>query len=231
MQTLRRKQNSQKQNITYIALIVILVIFFATVGLRLVINTSLFIAGFSNKESSKQTSDEDKILIAPEITNLPDATNSAQITISGIAQRSSSVKIFANNEEQKEVNVTDDEFNTEIQLNKGENSLYVLASYSQSKRTKKSPNYTVFYLHEKPKLEISEPQNESTVNTADITIKGLTNKDIIVKVQNVPAVIDQEGNFSSPIRLKEGENIIKITAEDKAGNNESIELKIIFSRD
>jgi len=97
MKQFKKRQNyTSKQNLTYLVLLVLLIIFFATVGLRFVINASLYIAGFRNNTQQEQTQSDNDILLAPELFNIPDATNSARITVSGTAHKGDSITTFVN---------------------------------------------------------------------------------------------------------------------------------------
>ncbi len=69
-----------------------------------------------------------------------------------------------------------------------------------------------------PKVEISSPQDNSTVNQASVEIKGYTNKGNTVKINNAD-VSNNDGSFSQTIPLKEGDNVVTIQATDPKNSN------------
>jgi len=68
-----------------------------------------------------------------------------------------------------------------------------------------------------PKLDISEPADFTQVAVNKIDIKGKTDPDNTIFVNNQPLTTDKNGNFSAPVQLQSGYNIVKITAENKIG--------------
>ena len=85
------------RNVTYIILLILLVIFLATVGVQLIIKASLFISGVS-KPDSESDLNEKSYLLPPELFALPDATNSATLAISGRGTENTDVHIYVNEE-------------------------------------------------------------------------------------------------------------------------------------
>lgn len=72
-----------------------------------------------------------------------------------------------------------------------------------------------------PKLEITEPAKESTVEKADIIVKGKVEKEASVEINDVSVKTDENGNFEKEITLVEGNNLISIKA--KKNNNNILE--------
>ena len=139
---------------------------------------------------------------------------------------------YLNGKKVKEVESSSDTFSEEIgDLEKGDNNFYIQAKSKDSKIEKKTITYQVFYKNEKPKLDISEPSDNSTTNNQEIKVKGSTNKETYVRVNDLPMVVDAGGGFETTVRLKEGDNQIVITAADIAGNMETKSLKITYQKD
>ena len=227
----QKRKKYYQQFIIYIFLFILVLAFFATIGLKILINTSLFIAGLSQtKQTTEKEVGNDTILFPPEITDIPVATNSATIKISGRAQEKKAITIFVNDENQKELIATEDGFETEITLNEGENEVYVEIADEEKKLSKKSPIYKVFYKNKKPELLIGTPVDGERVIRDEVVINGQTDSDASVKINGSPAVTDSEGTFSHTVRLKEGENRIEVTAADDAGNTETKIITVIYER-
>jgi len=132
----------------------------------------------------------------------------------------------------KEVDSAADIFNEEIgDLEKGENSVYILAKSKNSKTEKSTITYKVFYKSEKPKLEISDPSDNSTTSNQEIKVKGSTDKETYIHINDIPVVVDVNGNFEMSIRLKDGDNQITTKAQDIAGNEETKTIKITYQKD
>ena len=125
-----------------------------------------------------------------------------------------------------------DVFSEEIgDLEKGDNNFYIQAKSKDSKIKKNTITYKVFYKNEKPKLDISEPSDNSTTNNQEIKVKGSTDRETYVRVNDLPVVVDASGGFETTVRLKDGDNQIVITASDIAGNMETKFLKTTYQKD
>ena len=80
-----------------------------------------------------------------------------------------------------------------------------------------------------PALSIASPANGSFTRQRSVNITGVTepNGNATVMVGGVPADIDNAtGNFSAMANLTEGDNTIRVEAEDLAGNIASFDLHI-----
>lgn len=90
--------------------------------------------------------------------------------------------------------------------------------------------FQIYKFQKPPLLTILSPQNETTVQDANLKITGKTEKDVSVEINNVLTEVDENGNFEKEISLVEGSNLITIKA--KKNNNsilESLEtLKITY---
>ena len=94
-----------------------------------------------------------------------------------------------------------------------------------------SQDYKISYLKDEPKLEISFPNDGASFSKADqeINIRGTTDPENAVKINDFIAIVDTEGNFSYILKLKEGENKIKIVAANLAGKTSEKELTVSYS--
>jgi hypothetical protein len=132
----------------------------------------------------------------------------------------------------KEIESSSDVFSEEIgDLEEGNNDIYIKAKSRDNKTEKNTIIYKVFYKSEKPKLEIIEPSDNSTTNNQETKIKGNTDKETYIHINDLPVVVDANGNFETSMRLKDGDSQITIIATDTAGNIETKSLKIIYQKD
>ncbi len=228
--TENRSTRTKKKNqlATVIIFAVLLIIFFATVGFKLLINTSLFIANITSGAQNDVMNNSQSFVLAPELLSLPDATSSATLAIHGTATDGSELSIIVNGENQKELTVDGDTFDTNISLQKGSNELYVEMRIKKQNIFKKSDVYSILYQSEKPKLQIDAPTNGSRTSQTEITVSGSTDPGVTVRVNNSPTIVNSDGKFSSAVRINDGENKITVTATNRAGTVETQELTVIF---
>ncbi len=78
-------------------------------------------------------------------------------------------------------------------------------------------------------LIMSSPQNNSTVDTAIVTVVGKTKPLASIFVNETELTADKSGNFSTNVILEAGDNLIYITANDDLGNYAEQEITVTLS--
>jgi hypothetical protein len=225
-----RQKNYYKQFIVYFILLILLIIFMLTIGIKLLINLSLFIAN-RNTDSTPTTQESNTYLAPPTINDLPDATNSAMIKFSGSATSGNILTLYVNKAKVKEVSISDNTFHADATLDKGTNEIYLTLEDKKAKQKKDSSIYTITYIADKPKLDITSPHDGDKTNKNEIVVTGETGKDIDITVNGSPTVVNADGKFSYSLRLSQGDNKITIKARDAASNEETKELTVNYSND
>lgn len=230
------KKHLQKKIYFNIFLIIFVIVFILTIGFNFLINLSIFISNLSkpNKESINNLSSNNEDFYGKiYVDNFPIATNSSEFIFSGSVINFDIVEIYLNNKKIKNININKSSSFSEIVsgLQPGNNSFYLKGKTDDDKHSQKTKIYNIIYKNEKPKLEIIEPSDNLITNKNEIIIKGKTDKEVFVQINNLPIVVDSQGNFQSSIKLKEGENEINIIATDIAGNYEKKLLKISYQKD
>ncbi len=89
----------------------------------------------------------------------------------------------------------------------------------------------VAYANRAPSLTITEPQNQASVQAKSITVKGKVNPaSSKISVNNTPAQVNNEGNFSYEATLNDENNTLTIIASnsDKA-TTQTLSIKRIFT--
>jgi hypothetical protein len=76
-----------------------------------------------------------------------------------------------------------------------------------------------------PKLEIAQPKDGATIDDETVEVKGTTDISATVEI-NDEEVENNLGSFSHTVDLEEGENTIRITATDSAGNVAEKTIKV-----
>lgn len=221
------------KQVTLLAIsLLIILIFIFTLGFKLLLNTSLFINQLFNKNQSTTTTEKESFRGNFSIDSIPAATNSAKITVSGSINDYDSLTFFLNKEKVNEILVASDSFSIELgELKKGDNEVYLLAKSKKYKTEKQSDTYKVSYRDEKPKLDISEPADQLKTNKQEIKVAGQTDKENFVKINNLPVVVDFQGNFQTFVKLNDGENKIIISVQDNYGNSESKTITVVYQKD
>nr|MBC8205482.1 FecR domain-containing protein [FCB group bacterium] len=79
-----------------------------------------------------------------------------------------------------------------------------------------------------PYLTVISPQKDGIVYNPNITVSGGTEIDADLYLNGKKLTVNSSGAFSSALILQEGENKIKMTASDKAGNKTEITRTITY---
>lgn len=233
----RLQAHEQKKFITrVIGLVIILCLvlyFIFSVGIRLLLNASVFVANLTAKKTTSQLTKADDSYGSVDIDSIPTATNSSQIIVSGSVTNLHNLEFYLNGEKVKEITLnSSDSFAEKIgDLQDGQNIVYIKGTFADSTKKKQSREYTVMYKAKAPKLEITDPSDNSTTSKSEITIKGSTDKETFVKINELPVVVDAQGNFQSSAQLKEGSNSFTIIALDIAGNTETKTISVTYKKD
>lgn len=206
--------------------LVLLAVFLATVGFKLILSAALFVSEKTHQKTEvKEQNDE--LLVAPSFAALPNATNSASIVVAGYSNSKKTIALFVNGEKQKELIPEDGQFETKVQLSEGENEIYAEIETDKNGETKKSNTHIVIYKTAQLELTIDAPTEGEKTTKDEIIVKGGVNSDAEVKVNGQPAITNSDNVFSKTIRLQKGDNVISIDAKDDAGNsvNKTITVK------
>jgi len=75
-------------------------------------------------------------------------------------------------------------------------------------------------------LEVSQPENNSTVKTSSVLVKGTTSPKADVFINDIETKSNEDGSFSATVYLDEGNNYIIVTITDADGNFAEKELSV-----
>lgn len=223
----RRLAKKSRRNLL-ITLLLTAFIIFATVNwvLPQFINGMGFVTNvFKSTKSVKQPAVEDTTLAPPSLVIPFEATNTAEINISGFSQPDAKVEIYVDDDLKKEVPVSPDGsfFAENVPLSPGTNNIW--GKTTDSKYTSlPSKIIKVVSDNEKPLLEIYEPEDGKSIQgESKIKVSGKTEPNAIVSVNDSRVITGFDGSFSTQLELHEGENILNIKAIDNASNiNEAL---------
>ncbi len=212
---------------------VVLIIAF-TIGPTLLSSTGSLIDKITGKSSEQAAIKGSDQVQPPTLDLLPDATPSAQISVSGRADyQEGKAQIYVNGSLGKEVNIDSSQtFRADgVRLSEGDNLVKARILIGE-KKSDFSDEQKISYVKSAPKLDVSYPSDHQSFSKADqeITVKGTTDSDNAVSVNGFVAIVDSQGNFSYQIKLNNGDNKITVVATGPAGNSTTKELTVSYSQ-
>jgi len=229
--TKKTERKTKKTIFLSIVGIIIVLILLYQFGIVFLINFSLFVTGSKNQQSNS-TQNEINFIAPPVLDPMFLATNSAQVNITGKADKNRDVYLYINNS-QVDQTISDDLgiFKFTENLEKGISQIDSKVKY-KGKESDFSNSITISYQTAQPTLDITSPsdgqQFKKDQNTANVT--GKTDPGVSVTINGFQAVIDNTNNYSYILTLQNGDNQIKIVATDQAGNKTEKDIKVNYSQ-
>lgn len=160
--------------------------------------------------------------LAPRIFVPYEATNSAKIAISGVAEPGVMVELNKDGMAigQTEVSEGGEFLFNEISLNLGTNVFQATATTKKGVGSEVSKDLVIDYDNQPPTFNLSNPGTDTiTVDSADFDVVGKSDKkEVSVLVGGLVAMVDDDGNFKKKLQLNQGKNEIEIIVRDTAGN-------------
>lgn len=154
-------------------------------------------------------------------------TGESEITVEGTASPTTTIQLMNNGEEagSKEVGV-DGKFALPIELTEGENTITAVSEVDGDP-AKESEAVTVTLDTEAPELTIDTPKDGDKSNRETVTVEGTVDDDHLdfVEVNGQKATVE-DGSYSKRILLENGDNEIKVVAQDEVGNKKTKSVMI-----
>lgn len=208
-------------------LILVLVLIF---GLPFLVKVSVLLGEAKNRNAKAQT-EKTMPPLPPRLIVNYEATNSATINISGLAEAKTNVKLLKNDVSVGEVTTLDsgDFVFTDITLDEGENIFSAIASKDKVGSSDLSKMIKVNFDKIAPTLTMLNPTEDSLkVDTADFDVIGQSEKGVNVTVNGRLAMVDDTGKFKIKFQLNAGKNDLEIIVKDLAGNETRKKIAITF---
>jgi hypothetical protein len=233
----RLKNNIERKAIHNILIAVfgfiILIVLFIVFGEKLLVGFSLLsekMDANSNTNTSSNQQD-DTYIIPPALNATATATNSAQISISGTAQKNQTVNLYLNTQMIDTTSAdSNGKFNfSSVTLQQGQNTITAKAANNNNKESGDSNALTISYSKSAPSLSITQPQDGQTFTKSSsptLGIQGKTDPNDQVTVNGAWAIVDDQGNYNYLYTLQNGDNDIKVIATDSEGNQTTKEIHI-----
>ncbi len=200
-------------------------------GIPLLAKLAAFLDKLKPSSQVQNEKKEDQIPpFPPRFSYVPEATNSAVIFLSGFSEKQSQVEIYLNEDllAKTVANESGEFFIEKIPLVEGKNSLYAIAIDEAGNRGEPSEKEVIIYDNSPPELIIESPSNQTTVYESIIEIKGKTESEAKVTVNDHLVLTESDGSFSYKYELAAGRNEINIIAKDPAGNKKEEKLIITY---
>jgi hypothetical protein len=199
-------------------------------GTEIVYSINNFWRNSSNNSTITPEESAKTILLSPRIDPLPLYTNKRLVEITGWAQEGAEVAVFINDTEVAKI-LTDTNGRFEYSgdyLNEGTNVIYAktIASGSESEP---SANQSIEMDTIKPEVNFEVGEVDTELN--QVEIKGTTTDTNTLYINDKRVIIQSTGEFSHIVRLTEGDNNIKLYAEDLAGNITEDEVKVTLTEE
>ncbi|KKS90561.1 MAG: hypothetical protein UW69_C0008G0025 [Microgenomates group bacterium GW2011_GWA2_44_7] len=169
----------------------------------------------------------------PFIFALPQATNSAELFVSGTSESDAKVEINVNGRLQ--TSTTSDKSglfkSSRIVLSDGSNNIKVIATDKAGNRSLPSQELKIIFDNTKPQINIDQPQDGQKfvgVRQQNTTISGKINKRASLAINQRFVYVSPDGSFTTSLSLSNGENLIIAIATDSAGNYDTRQIKVTF---
>lgn len=197
----------------------------------MVIKLSLLLGNARSVTSDQSKSETSDILLPPSLDALPEATFSATIAVSGSALPGQTVVVYKNDSEVGQTTVDNDSHFVinSVSLSKGKNAI-TAKTKDNDKESKVSDEHDVIFDNEPPKFTLDSPSDGLVSHDSFVKVSGKTEQGASVSINSFVAIVDSNGNFTYNFPLNEGDNVLKITATDTAGNTTSQELKVRYEK-
>ncbi len=232
LEKISRKHYEKNILFIFIGIVIVLIIFFLY-GIPFLINFSIFIGSVKNSDDKYTVKNDSQYIAPPVLDPLPNATNKERITISGSAIPKQTIKLYINGKYADKAIVDNDRTFVfkNVLLEEGDNNI-MSKSIDLSKESDYSQNIHIAYKNKPPDLEIIKPYDQQIISEGGnhISVEGKTNADALVTVNNYQTIVDNSGKFSYLLNLQKGDNKIKVTATDEAGNQTSKELSVTLNQ-
>lgn len=228
---IRSVEQRAKMHIAKLALFSVIILAIAAyLGPKALIQLSVFSEHFKSSSDANENGQK-HIPPPPKLDPLPEATKNKTLSVAGNAEPQSDIKVFVNDVERgKSQAGIDGSFSVEnVRLSAGANKITAI-SVSGDQESSLSNPIVIWYKDEPPTLEINEPENNTERSGSDkiLTIKGRTDPETKLTINDRVVVLGTSGEFEYQITLKDGDNHFKLIARDIADNETTQELTVKY---
>ncbi len=223
-----RSKKAGKQGIIYLFIAVLLIVGMIGWGLPMAAR----IAGLMVKSGNDPRDVEELRPTAPIFSDIPEATYSGQVRISGFAQPGLDVILYLNGAEfERKLTSESGTFVFEdIGIAEGENTVYAYSATTRDLRSEQSKSYLITLDTVKPVVTIDSPKDGEVYRGTSARIANFSGsvdeRDSKVYIGERMVIVQSDGKFSLPYQLVEGDQELPIRTIDKAGNENVTSIKL-----
>lgn len=168
----------------------------------------------------------------PVFSDIPEATNSAEISVSGFAQPGVEIALHVNGSEYKKI-LSDDsgifDFD-KVPVTEGDNTVYAYSITPRGQESEQSRSYTITVDKKPPELTLSAPEDGHVYRGTTeriATFQGTVSEEgSHVTIGDRVAIVQTDGSFSLQYQMIEGDQEVSVKATDEAGNEQEQKIKI-----
>jgi hypothetical protein len=215
-----------------IALSVVAIVALIIFGFPLVGRVASFVSGL--KDSGTISGSNDKTPPAPpKFNSIVDFTNQQYVTVGGNSEPGATLKLTFNGEVKETLIDKEGKFTfSDLNLKEGENNLSAVAVDSAGNISNKSTDKVIIMDAKPPEINLESPTDGTKFygsTQRQINIKGKTDFNSNITINDRLVSMDDDGNFNYPITLNAGDNVLIIKVTDPAGNTAEKSLTVNFS--
>jgi hypothetical protein len=155
-------------------------------------------------------------------------TNKKTIELQGVAESSSNILLYINDEPLLSNTITNDQGQftiSNISITKPEVTIYLTSTDQAGNKSQKSKELKVYFKDKKPNLNITDLLTDKLT----VTVKGFSDTNATLLINDTPTVITPNGQFERKLQFDEGSHTIEIKAIDVYGNttvvNKEVQVK------
>lgn len=231
----RNSSAKMKKQLIWIVICGIIFLYFLfQFGVWALTNISGFFIAMNEKNGSQTSSQKTSSLLTPPILDsLNDATSSALLEVSGrTSDTDGTIQIFINDRKSKDLDIEKDGTFKGIVtgLAGGENSIKARFVAANDDKSDFSKEQTITYSKDAPQIDALSPADNSEFKREEdrIEVSGKTSPGSKVFVNDFIAIVAEDGSFSYMLKLTEGDNLIKVRAENDAGLSGDKTIRVIY---
>ncbi len=219
------ERKTKRQLILYIVGIIAIIFVLFKFGIPALTNLSLFLSS-KNGVTADEVANSKSVLVPPVMNESFNATNSATITVSGTAGVKQTIQLFVNSSlVDSQDTKSDGTFSfSGVHLTQQQNTIQTKAK-TTDKVSDYSDSWNIVYIQKAPSLTVDNPHDGDTLG-GSVVVKGKTDPDVRVTVNDFWAIVDSNGNYSYSLSLQNGDTHITVVATDAAGNTTKQELTV-----
>ena len=230
---LNRLEEKREKKLLYFALggIAFLVLFVAIFGLKMLVQFSVLVDRARGGTPVEKTS---TIILPPALDELPIATYSGKLSLTGKAEPKLTLTLFVNDFETKNITVPDTGLFTidNVIVKDGTNTFKVRLKDAKGNTSELSNEVTTLIKKTAPILELSSPEENKTItgepNT--VTVSGKTEDNARITVNGRWVTMGTNNSFSYAYPLSDGDTTLEIIATDLAGNQKTVKRKVSYHK-